>query len=115
MQPCAGLMVEVLAHKKNQASTEGDHGGYSGQRKHLPNFGTPLIIHSLSDLLEGQPGIIDVTSEDIRIESHQVLGEINQEQSADSRGDSRTRTANQGRDQKAVEHEGAQRNPTERG
>jgi hypothetical protein len=47
---CAGLMVEVLSHKKDQAGDERDDGGHSGQFDHLPHFRTPLIIHPLGDL-----------------------------------------------------------------
>ena len=95
-------MIEIFPDKNKQAGAKSQKAARAGEEEHFPHFSMPLVVHALSELLEGDPGIAKIPGENIRVQPDQVFSEINQEQSADPHGHGRARGAdNRGNEQAA--------------
>ena len=73
------LMIQVLPTENHEATSKGSDRIDAREQDHFGNLRAPLVIHALGELLKGDPGETDVSCENVRIESDQMFGEVNEE------------------------------------
>src|SRR2546421_11087129 len=73
----------------------------------------PLIVHTLSELLQNHPWLTDVASKDVWIQTDQMFGEIDQKEGADAHSDGCAGCAHDCGNKQTIHDQGAKRNPAQ--